>query len=197
MPLGQFVPALVKIPAPLLAAHVVDRADVILQQRKGQKKFQIPRNGLGNFRVHHFRQGRLDFDGLADLWRQFFELFKSARSAGWISNIKAKMRAAGVHLQVEIALVRFRLDEKLHATVLPDFILKIGSHRAHISILHLENAVDAFRIVEQLRRNFWAMRAAFRSKIRHCQCVRLLSQFFYGVLHKINGERDNRFQPLQ
>src|SRR4051812_30963158 len=87
------------------------------------------------------------------LFWNFDGLFKTRWYARRIVDVTAEKRAAAVEFEIEIPFIGFRLDEKLHATVFPDFVHVVRSHAADKLVPHMKNAVNALRIIKKPRRS--------------------------------------------
>lgn len=118
-------------------------------------------------------------DSFGEVERDFDKLLEAAGDALRIGDIAAMERAAAVEFETEVSAVRFGLEEKLHAAVLPDFVAISHPNTANESVANLENAVNTGGIMEEAQERSRAMFAGFLSKMLDLQCV---SRFPEGVV---------------
>jgi hypothetical protein len=96
-------------------------------------------------------------------------------------------RPSAVELEIEIAMPRLRLDEKLHAAVLPYLTAVTGSHAAHKAILDFKPSMDALGIMSQAHYSSGPMIAAWRKEVIHLYG----RSFTPGLFHPAGGSFGN------
>src|ERR1700733_3717433 len=97
-----FVRALVEIAAPALAPHLAQRAGVMFKNLEWGEKIHLPRARFTGPRINDLGKRGPHFNPAADLGGQPREFLESPRHTLRVFDVIAKMRAARVHLQIEI-----------------------------------------------------------------------------------------------
>ena len=113
----------------------------------------------------------MDPDSFGEVKRDFHKLLEAAGDALRIGDITAMERAAAVEFETEVSAVRFGLEEKLHATVLPDLVAVSHPNTANETVANLEDAVNTGGVMEQAQERSRAMFAGFLSEMLDLQCV--------------------------
>ena len=121
----------------------------MLEEGEGDKALQRPDHRLRDLRLGARRQGGPGLYHSPEVGCHFDELLEPIRRPLGIGDVAAEERGAAVELEIEVAAVRLRLREELHATVLPDGIVVSRSEAAHVAVLNAEDAVNPAGVIEQ------------------------------------------------
>src|ERR1017187_3012942 len=105
----------------------------MLEEGEGDKALQRPDHRLRDLRLGARRQGGPGLYHSPEVGCHFDELLEPIRRPLGIGDVAAEERGAAVELEIEVAAVRLRLREELHATVLPDGIVVSRSEAAHVA----------------------------------------------------------------
>src|ERR1043166_6268601 len=102
--------------------------------------------------------------------------------------MRAEERSTAIELEIEITMIGCGLGEKFHATILPNLIKIFCPNAADVSVLDLENTMNAFGVVEQARRSCGTMIASFRAEVGYVQRFRSRPGVIVPVrLHRRGG----------
>ena len=103
----------------------------------------------------------MNLDSPGQFQRDFGELLETAGHAFWIGDVATEVRAAAIEFKIEVAFVRQRLKEELHATVLPDLVAIAQARAADETIAHSKDAVKPRRVIEQAGKGAGVMFSGF------------------------------------
>ena len=147
MRMGNFFGAFEEIPAPHLSGNAFQFSRKRLKQAEWDEKLQCPDGGLRNLLLNDGWKRCAYLYLTSDFPWQFNSLFETIRRAFRIDDVIAQKSSATIELEIEIATIGFGLGKKLDATIFPDFVEILCPHAANVTVIDLENPMDAlFRV---------------------------------------------------